>query len=553
MTTAAIASLLGGIGLFLLGMRMMTDGLRLAAGTSLQRILRDWTSTRWRGLLSGAGLTAMVQSSSAVTVATIGFVNAGLLTLPQAVAVTYGSNVGTTMTGWLVALVGFKIKIELFALPAIGAGMLLRLFGGERRAGFSGEALAGFGIFFVGIATLQGAFGDMAATLPLDRLGGGVIALLLFFGAGFVLSVLMQSSSAAIAITITAAIGGVIPLQGGAAMVIGANLGTTSTAALATIGATANARRVALAHVAFNSLTGVVALLLLPLLLLLLHWLQSNFDLAADPGTTLALFHTLFNLLGVFLMWPLTDRLVEFLGNRFRDREEDTAHPRFLDQTLIATPALAINALALELERVAQMVCTDAITVLRRRVAEYPAVVRDQRALTRLIPAIATFSGQLQRGKLLAETEPALPAALRATRCFREAADLAAARVGRESLQELPEYGVSILKKLETQYSAALSMPARHDKTAIASLKDARGEIRTELLNAMSAGRIDTQSGMHLLDDADSAYQMTRDILRGIQFLDDLRRVSGLWPTPGEALSDPYATDEPVVPSPSES
>src|SRR5690606_36912135 len=160
---STIASLLGGIGLFLLGMQMMTEGLKLAAGNALRSILKSWTGTNLRGLLAGVLITALVQSSSAVTVASVGFVNAGLLTLSQAVWVIFGANVGTTTTGWLVALVGIKVDVGVLALPLLGIGMLLRLAAGvnARRAGL-GSAVAGFGAFFLGVGILQGAFSEIA-------------------------------------------------------------------------------------------------------------------------------------------------------------------------------------------------------------------------------------------------------------------------------------------------------------------------------------------------------------------------------------------------------
>jgi phosphate:Na+ symporter len=155
MESARIGLLLGGVGLFLLGMALMTDGLKMAAGPALGAIISSSTQTRWRGLLSGIVVTAMVQSSSAVTVAAIGFVNAGLLTLGQSLWVLFGSNVGTTMTGWLVALVGLKIKVDAAALPLIGLGMALRISGPQTRRGAIGGALTGFGVLFLGISFIQ--------------------------------------------------------------------------------------------------------------------------------------------------------------------------------------------------------------------------------------------------------------------------------------------------------------------------------------------------------------------------------------------------------------
>jgi len=346
----SVATFLGGLGVFLLGMAMMTDGLKLAAGPALQHILGLATRTRWQALGSGILLTALVQSSTAVGVAAIGFVNAGLLTLGPAMWVVFGANVGTTMTSWIVALIGLKFKVEALALPLIGVGALLRLSGPNRRSGAVGTVLAGFGLLFLGIGLLQQAFGGLSDRFSLPQ-GEGLQVLLSQLFIGLMMTVVMQSSSAAMTITLTAAQSGLIDAQGAAAVVIGANVGSAVTTALAGIGATSNARRTALAHVLFNLLTGAVALLLLPWLITLIVLTRDTMNLPPDPATTLAFFHTTFNVLGVLLMWPLASRLSQWLKGRFRQREEDEALPRFLDKNVLSVPVLALEALAQELAR----------------------------------------------------------------------------------------------------------------------------------------------------------------------------------------------------------
>lgn len=353
----------GGLGLFLLGMSLMTDGLKLAAGPALHHILVGATRTRAHALGSGMLVTALVQSSSAVTVAAIGFVNAGLLALGPALWVLFGANVGTTMTGWIVALVGLKFKVEALAMPLVGLGALLRLTGDGRRSGAIGTALAGFGLLFMGIALLQQAFAGLVGQISLPQ-GEGSAIVVSQLGIGVLMTVLMQSSSAAIAITLTAAQGGLISAQGAAAVVIGANIGTTVTALLAAIGATPNARRAASAHVVFNLLTGAVALLLLPWLIGVLGVAQEALGLSSDPAAKLALFHTMFNLIGVLLMWPLAGRLTYWLQRRFRAREEDEAQPQFLDDTVLAVPTLALDALKREVARAGQVALRMAHSVL---------------------------------------------------------------------------------------------------------------------------------------------------------------------------------------------
>jgi len=438
---ALIGGLAGGVGLFLLGMNLMTDGLRLAAGPALERILANSTRTRLRGLASGTLVTMAVQSSSAVTVAVIGFVNAGLLSLGQALWVLFGANVGTTMTGWLVALVGLKFKIDAFALPLIGVGMLLQLTGAGLRRGALGTALAGFGVLFLGIDLLRETFSDLATDFRMPD-GSGLIDVLMLVLIGIVLTVLMQSSSASLTVALTAAQSGLIAAQGAAAVVIGANIGTTVTALIAAIGATSNAKRAAAAHILFNVLTGVVALLLLPWLLGFLGFVRELLELDSSPAAKLALFHTAFNILGVLLIWPLADRLTTFLRARFRSAEEDEAKPRYLDKTVLAVPALALDALDRELRRLGGIALA---TVRAAFDAAPPQLEKNQQIADRLTNAIADFIAQLNRSGMAADSAQRLPQLLRVARYYEAATELATEAAvalrdaGPEAIAELPE------------------------------------------------------------------------------------------------------------------
>ncbi|WP_419147439.1 Na/Pi cotransporter family protein [Pseudoalteromonas 'SMAR'] len=353
-TITLLGTLLGGIGIFLVAINMMTDGLKLAAGESLRHVLATWTKTPQRGVAAGFCMTALVQSSSAVTVASLGFVNAGLITMYQALGVVYGANVGTTITGWLVAAVGFKFNIQAIALPLIGFGALLKLLRPQTRLAATGIALVGFGLFFIGVDVLKGAFESVVATFDLSALeADGLTGMVTFLLVGIVMTTLTQSSSASIALTITAAASGIIDIYAAGAMVIGANVGTTSTAILAAIGATSNAKRVAAAQVVFNLLTAVIAFAILPVLFYLIRQFTGLINLTPNPALSLALFHTLFNLLGVIIIFPVNQYLANFLMKRFCSAEENASRPRFLDKTIAATPSLATNALLLELKLVA--------------------------------------------------------------------------------------------------------------------------------------------------------------------------------------------------------
>jgi phosphate:Na+ symporter len=416
------ASLFGGVGVFLLGMTMMTDGLKLAAGPALERILAAATRTRWHALASGMLVTAVVQSSTAVTVALIGFINAGLLSLAPALWVLFGANVGTTMTSWIVALIGFRFSVEALALPLIGAGVALRLTGQGHRRGAIGTALAGFGLLFLGIALLQEGFAGLSSRVSLPQ-GEGALAVLAQVAAGIVMTLLTQSSSASTVIAITAAQGGLLSAQGAAAVVIGANIGTTATAVMAAIGATPNARRAAAAHVAFNVITAVVALLLLPWMIDTLARMRQAMDLPPDPAVKLALFHTSFNVLGVVLMWPLAGWLTRTLQARFRRREEDEAQPRYLDDNVLAVPTLALDALEREIARVGQV----AARMARRAVAGEgaAAVEGDRVVLDSLDAAAESFVERMSRREMPQRSARQLGRALRVLRYHETTGELA--------------------------------------------------------------------------------------------------------------------------------
>ncbi|MCL7744095.1 Na/Pi symporter [Guyparkeria hydrothermalis] len=420
MNLSLTLTFLGGVGLFLLGMRLMTDGLKVAAGDALREILARGTATTPRGILSGIAITAVVQSSSAVIFATVGFVNAGLLTLFQAIGVIIGSNIGTTATSWLVALVGFKVDLQALALPAVAIGMLLRVTGQGKRRAYLGDALTGFGIFFLGLDVLKTAFGDFGESFDLaEHTGNGILSLLMFVAIGVVMTVVMNSSSASLALTLTAAGTGLIPVTAGAAMVIGANVGTTSTALFAVIDATSSAKRAAVAHVLFNVVVGVVAFAGLPVLLWLVAHAAELLRLEPGPATSLAIFHTTTKLLGMAIFWPLTHRLVGLLETRFRTAEEDEGRPRHLDRHIASTPDLALDALDMELRRIGEIARRGARDVISMEgSAAIDRLHRDREIVDRLILATAEFSNRAQYGEIPASIAEGFPLAMRISRYY---------------------------------------------------------------------------------------------------------------------------------------
>ena len=542
------AGLIGGIGLFLLGMRLMTDGLRVAAGSALRNILANWTGTRLRGIGSGLLVTSLVQSSSAVTVATIGFVNAGLLTLGQALLVTYGSNIGTTMTGWLVVLIGFEVNVRAFALPLIGIGMALRIGSRSGRLGPLGEALAGFGIFFLGIDTLKLAFAGLSGQIEIGALvGAGPWRVILLVLTGFALTLLMQSSSAAIAIILTAAGGGIVPIGSGAALVIGANIGTTSTAGLAVIGATANAKRVAAGHVAFNLLSGVVALILLPVLLSGIVRGRELMDLQAEPAAVLAGFHTIFNLLGVALMLPLTNRLQRLLEGRFRTAEEDEATPRYLDSNVLQTPRLAFDALFLELTRVGQLTRGLAASSLEEPPVTPRVVAAGRRSLDALVDAVGSFAQRLQRTKLSPELDPLLPTTLRVSRYYAEVAELAGLiAAGRSDAEPIADDGLrEVVRELVADARRLVEKAGVEEEgygipeldADLTRFQDRYQQVKTELLDAGSRGVLTVHDLVSTLDWLSNVRRLAEQIERATRHLASLS-LGGDEPAEDEAAED---------------
>ena len=338
----ALIGMLGGLGLFLLGMAIMTDGLKSFAGDALRLSLARFTHSPLSGAATGAISTAALQSSSATTVMAVGFAGAGLLTFAQALGIIFGANIGTTITGWLVALFGFKFDLAEVVMPLIFAGAMLRLLGG-RRISAGGFTLAGFGLIFAGISTLQVAMEGASdfitpESFPPDTFTGRIWLVVIGIG----ITLVTQSSSAGVATAITAVHVGTISLSQAGAMVIGMDVGTTFTAALATVGGTVSAQRTGIAHVVYNVMTAVGAFIMLPWFIEGWHWLTASAEVS-DPEIALVAFHTVFNGLGVLAVLPLThqfawliERLIPIELNEMSRRLE----PSLLSQSSVAIAAV---------------------------------------------------------------------------------------------------------------------------------------------------------------------------------------------------------------------
>jgi len=365
-----IFGLAGGLGLFFIGMRFMSEGLQRVSRDRLRRILEALTNNRVVAVLVGLGVTSIIQSSSATTVMTVSFVNAGLMSLKQAIGIVLGANVGTTVTAQIIAF-----KIHHYALPAIGLGVGLRLFARSGRWRSMGEVIMGFGMLFYGLAIMKDAMGPLKDSGVVRGLfikfdGNPLLGVLV----GTVLTVMMQSSSVTIGVTMTLAASGLLSFQGAVALGLGGNIGTTITAQLASIGTNTAARRTAQAHTLFNVIGVFYILLVFPYFIKLVDWItpgtpdlliktaaeakRFGMELGDKPyiARHIANAHTLFNVVNTVVFLPLLEALTKISSWIIPQRKaEEEFHLQYLDGTVVETPSMAVEQARSETERMGEI------------------------------------------------------------------------------------------------------------------------------------------------------------------------------------------------------
>jgi phosphate:Na+ symporter len=417
----------GGLGLFLFGMGLMSEGLKKVAGRKLRRIVESMTKRPLVAFLVGAGVTALVQSSSATTVMIIGFVNAALLTLKQAICVIIGTNVGTTVTAWLVSISGIgALKITLYALPAVGIGFFMKALGKTRKSKSIGQILLGFGILFVGIAFMKEGFEPLERS---DKVKALFIALkewpLLAILAGTVLTTLLQSSSAAIAIVQLLAMEGAFGSEWQSVLnvaipfVLGSNIGTTITAQLAALQANLNAKRAAWAHTFFNILGVIITFPFVHL-----GWFSDLVGVISPwelgPSTiaaNIAIAHTIFNVGNSVIFLPISGLLAKLVIKLVPERAGDlAAKPVVLEEHLLDTPVIALEQAKLEIIRMAKTAKTalensvDGIVNDDRRKLESTRQIEDY--LDEFQYEITSYLSALSRKEVSDEVSVELPVLL---------------------------------------------------------------------------------------------------------------------------------------------
>ena len=523
------------MGLFLFGMSLMSDGLKKTAGQKLRRIVELLTKKAFVAFLVGAGVTALVQSSSATTVMVIGFVNAALLTLKQAICVIIGTNVGTTATAWLVSISGIgAFKITIYALPAVGVGFLMMTLGKTRKVKNIGQVMLGFGILFVGIDFMKDAFEPLEKSERVQELfvllGGQPILAIL---AGTVVTMLLQSSSAAVAIVQLLAMKGAfgddwtVVLNIAIPFVLGSNIGTTVTAQLAAIQANLNAKRTAWAHSIFNILGAAIAY---PFVYFgLFGWLVhivAPWKLGPDTiAASIAVAHTIFNVVnsGVFL--PLAGVLQRLVIKLVPARAGDLkAEPVVLEQHLLATPVLALEQAKREIIRMAGAAKSALLLSIT-------AMVEDDRRKLELVRQtedyidefqyeITSYLSELSRRQLSDEVSIRLPVLLHTVNDLERIGDHAVNIVEvseRKMEQKLPFSEEALLEieglktEIEDMFDGVIEALGKSDiesaKVALASetrLNQMQMNFRRSHLARMTEGKCSAQAGLIFIDLVDN-------------------------------------------------
>ncbi len=341
-----IIGLLGGLGLFLFGMQMMSEGMQKAAGEKLRRILEVLTSNHYIAVVTGAITTVLVQSSSTTTVMVVGFVNAGLMNLTQAVGTILGANIGTTITAQMISF-----KLGALALPAIAIGFVMMFLSKRKTYKYAGQAILGFGILFLGMTTMSESLRPLRSYPPfIDFLASFGIIPLLGVLAGAVFTVMVQSSSASTGVIVALSLQGLLNLESAIPLILGTNIGTSITAVLAAIGTSLTAKRAAAAHVMFNVIGVVIFLIILQPFISLIQMTSSEIPRQIANG------HTIFNVLNTLIILPFISQFVNLIIKIVPGEELIIERgPKYLDKRMLNTPAVAIGSSIKEMIRMGSL------------------------------------------------------------------------------------------------------------------------------------------------------------------------------------------------------
>jgi phosphate:Na+ symporter len=377
---------IAGLGIFLFGMYHLEDGLKGLAGNSFKKLLQRFTDKRWKGILTGSFVTAILQSSSLVTLLVLAFLGAGMISLQNSLGVVFGANLGTTVTAWIVATVGFKLDISDLSYPFLAIGSLSYLLLDSRPVlKYWGSFLIGFGLLFLGLDFMKTSIEDVAAQVDLSLYAS--VGLWIFLMIGVIITVLIQSSSAMIVIVLSALNAELITIHQSVAMIIGANIGTTSTLIIASFNGTADKKRLATANVIFNLVAGGVSFLLLKqMVYFTIHYLGIG-----EPLLELVFLNTLINLLGIILFFPFIPTFARFMNRQFI-KSEPSGTCLYIKNVDPGVTDLALHALENEISRVYVLVgefILDCLLIQQNGKHEYSGIRNIFRAEKNLLTTYA--------------------------------------------------------------------------------------------------------------------------------------------------------------------
>lgn len=558
-------NLLGSLGLFLYGMKIMSEGLQKAAGERLRSFLSAMTSNRFLGVLTGLLVTALIQSSSATTVMVVSFVNAGLLNLVQSIGVVMGANIGTTATAWLISLLGFKVEISAVTIPLMAVGVLLS-FTKKNQAQAIGEFIIGFSLLFLGLEYLKGSMPDLQSSpeaLEFLRhytgLGFGSVLIFLFIGT--ILTLVIQSSSATVALTLVMCAQGWIPFTMGVAMILGENIGTTITANLAALNANISAKRTAFSHLLFNVLgviwvltvfrfaTDLVASIVsrsaddprdLFSFVAGLHdkytpeqvKMMTSTTVLTDPAMEairqrmngyvgsvsigLSLFHTMFNVTNTLIMvWfvPVYARICEFVIRPIKqtNAKKQYAHLEYLSAPLLSTSELSLVQVQKELARYAGRI-SEMLKMLRELLVEenedtfqsvFERVQKYENITDRVEIEIVEFLTKLSNGEMTRESRNAVQAYMR---CASE-------------IESMGDSCFNIARSIHRRRSNSVELPPELTSTLLA-LNEKAEKITLHTIDTINAGEPRSKDFFFQAQNMENEMNNRRDTLEAQNILD---------------------------------
>lgn len=530
---AVCLNILGGIGLFLIGIELMRSGFQESAGASLRRILYEYTDKTHKALVSGFVVSTAVQSAGAVILTLIGFVNARVLKLRQAVDVVFGAFLGKVATAWLIAVIGFKLSLSAYGLPLVGLGAIFHLFFQNKKG--LGTACVGFGLIFLGIeilkANITGLEGHVSPPFITDP---GFFETLFYLIVGVAMTAVMQSSAAALAITFSLLAARMIPFEIATALTIGQNLGTLTSALMASFGASSVAKRLTAAYTVLNLICSALAFVLLQACMALgeFPWLLALSH--GDKAVALTFFYSFYVVAGLGLVLPFKEKFVHWLVHNFH-KSQSLGTPQFIDRNKAFHPQLAIEALQSEVMRFGKISSDMIHTALAWKMVNgwiYAAdLSHEERELDRLVEDIYWFASRTARKQATSDIVRAVQSFSLAVRYFEEAADMskqitrALAKIAEplhdsrsfDNFQEWIHAITRVANKLANVLFSGDQVELMAAESEFVMLEEERTELRKMLMDAGVTKEIDTSQTIILIDLIDKCRLAMQNQIKGVR------------------------------------